>query len=129
MTLISPDFTFNAAGNVRASASLAASASANYDVDYSAVIEAILTFKNTPGASISATRGVRLDFYQRYGNGPTTPATPYLSTVMPSETASTTETATVKLPPGKYNVAVTNLDAAQAVTLEISADTWVLEAT
>lgn len=126
MATINPSFTFNSAGNIRASASLAASGTANYDVDYSAVIGARVTILNTPGGTVAATRGVRFDIFNRYGSSPTTSATAMIVFTLPSATASTAETLTVDLTPGKYNLKITNLDTANAVTVEITGDTMVI---
>lgn len=126
MSTTTPSFTYNSVGNIRSSASLSSSGTANYDVDYSAVVGAIVTVKNTPGGSVSSTRGVRVDVYNRYGSSPTTDATPVQSWTLPSQTASTTEDLTVYLGPGKYNIKITNLDASQSVTVEITGDTFVL---
>jgi hypothetical protein len=122
-----PNFTYNSAGNIRASASLTNSGTANYDVDYSAVMQGIVTVKNTPGGSVSSTRGVRVDVYNRYGSSPTTDASPVQSYTLPSATASTAEDLTIWLQPGKYNIKITNLDATNAVTVEITGDTMVLQ--
>jgi hypothetical protein len=116
MSTTVPSFTFATAGNIRASASLA-------------VIEAIITVLNTPGGTIAATRGVRIDIFNRYASGPTTSASAFYSTTLPSATASTAETATIRLPPGKYNIKITNLDATNAVVVEITGDTWVFSTT
>lgn len=114
--------TFNTAGNIRASASLAASGTANYDVDYSTAFESQIHVKNTPGGTISSTRGVRIDVYRRYGTSPTTGETPIWTMTLPSATASTAESGDIFLGPGKYNVKITNLDISQAVTVEITGD-------
>ena len=128
-TTTTPSFAFNSAGNIRSSASLAASGTANYDVDYSAVMQALVTVKNTPGGSVSSTRGVRVDVYARYGSSPTTSASPVQTFTLPSATASTTEDLVIWLGPGKYNIKITNLDTGQAVTVEITGDTYVLTTT
>lgn len=122
-------FTFNAAGNIRSSASLAASGTDNDDVDYSAVIEAIVTVKNTPGGSVAATRGVQVDIFNRHGSTPTTGDSAVQSYTLPSAAASTAETLTIRLGPGKYNIKVTNIDATNAVTVEITGDTYVFSTT
>lgn len=123
MSTTVPSMTFNSAGNVRSSASLAASGTANYDVDYSAKMWGLLHFKNTPGGSVSGTRGVQIDVYDRYGSGPATGETPIMTVTMPSAAASTAESTQIRLPTGKYNCKITNLDASQAVTVEITGDT------
>jgi hypothetical protein len=122
MSTTTPTMTFNTAGNIRASSTLAASGTANYDVDYSTKYEAQIHIKNTPG-TIAATKGVRVDIYRRYGSTPTTGQTPFLTVTLPSATASTVESADLFLPPGKYNIKITNLDGTNAVTVEITGDT------
>lgn len=119
-----PTMTFNAAGNVLASQSLAASANVSTStLDYSAIFEGQVHVKNTPGGSVSATRGVQVDVYRRYGSTPTTGESAFLSMTLPSETASTAESVDLLIPTGKYLVKLTNLDATNAVTVEITADT------
>jgi hypothetical protein len=115
--------TFNAAGNVDASASLAAGANRSFSFDGSTKYETQLTIKNTPGGSVAAVRGVRIDVFPRYGTGPsdTTLANP--SFTLPSQTASTAESIMIRLGPGKYTVKLTNLDATNAVTLEATTAT------
>lgn len=129
MSTTTPSFTFNSAGNIRSSASLAASGTANYDVDYSAVIEGRILVKNTPGGSVAATRGVRIDLLPRYGSTPTTAVSAFQNWTLPSATASTDEDMYIPVPPGKWNLKITNLDASNAVTVEITGDTFVLATT
>jgi hypothetical protein len=116
-------YTGNSAGNIRSSASLAASGTDNASVDYSSVFEAQIHVKNTPGGSVAATRGLRIDIYRRYGSSPTTGESPMISYTLPSTTASTAESVDIFLPTGKYNIKVTNLDATNAVTVEVTGDT------
>jgi hypothetical protein len=123
MSTTIPTYTGNSAGNIRSSSSLAASTSANYDVDYSNVFEAQVHIKNTPGGSISGSRGLRVDVFRRFGSSPTKGASAFLSYSLPSAVASTAESFDIFLGPGKYNLTITNLDAAQAVTVEITGDT------
>jgi hypothetical protein len=118
-----PTYTPNAAGNIRASASLAASATANYNIDYSAVWEGQIHILNTPAGAVAGTRGVRVDIYRRYGTGPTTGQSPFQSYTMASAIASTPESLDIFLATGKYNLKITNLDATNAVTVEITDDT------
>lgn len=122
-TSTTPVMTFNAVDNVRAAASLAASGTANYDVDYSAVFEAQVHIKNTPGGTISGTRGLKIEIFKRTGSGPTTGSSPFMTYFLPSQTASTAESADIYLSTGKYNIKITNLDTAQAIDVAIGADT------
>lgn len=122
-TTTTPVYTGNTAGNLDASASLAASATRNVNWDISAKFEGQAHVLNTPGGTIAATRGVRVDVYRRYGATPTTGQSPFLTFTLPSAVASTAESLTFFLGPGKYNIKITNLDTANAVTVEISGDT------
>jgi hypothetical protein len=124
MSTTVPTYTGNSAGNVRASASLAASATETITtaLDFSAVFEGQVHILNTPGGSVSATRGLQCQFFRRYASGPTTGQTPILTITLPSATASTAESKDVFLSTGKYALIITNLDAAQAITVEITSD-------
>ena len=123
MATFTPSMTFNAAGNADASASLAASAARSFNIDVSAKWLGNLTIKNTPGGSVSATRGLRVDVYHRYGNSPTTAATASWTITLPSATASTAEHQRIPVPTGKWAITMTNIDAAQAITVEATLDT------
>jgi len=116
-------YTGNSDGNIDTSASLAASGTRNANWDISAKFEGQVHVLNTPGGSVSATRGVRVDIYRRYGVTPSTGESPFLTYTLPSATASTAESADFWLGPGHYNIKLTNLDTAQAVTCEITGDT------
>jgi len=118
-----PTYTGNTASNIHASASLAASATANDNYDGSAVFETQVHVLNTPGASVAATRGLQVDVFRRYGSTPTTGQTAFLTYTLPSATASTAESLDFFLGPGKYNIKITNLDATNAVTVAITGDT------
>lgn len=123
-TSFAPVMTFNAAGNVIASGSLAGGASTNANVDVSAKFAGIVTVTNTPGGSVSSTRGVQIQIFNRYGSTPTTAPTAMITITLPSASASTAESAPpIALPPGKYNVTLTNLDASNAVTVAATMDT------
>lgn len=123
-TSFAPVMTFNAAGNVIASGSIAASGTANANVDLSAKVSGLLTVKNTPGGSVAATRGLKVEIFHRYGSSPTTAPSPMITFTLPSQTASTAEsTPPITLPPGKYNVKLTNLDGTNAITAEVTMDT------
>ena len=123
MSTTVPAYTGNADGNIRASASLAASGTDNDDLDYSAMFEGQIHVLNTPGGSVSATRGVRIDIYRRYGTGPTVGESPLMTFFLPSAVASTAESLDIFLSTGKYNIKITNLDTVNAVTVEITGDT------
>lgn len=119
---VSPAMTFNAAGDLHSSASLAASGTFNFDVDWSAKFAGILHALNTPGGSVSATNGLQVQVYRRYGTGPTNGQTPVVSITIPS-VASTAASADLQLGPGKYHVICTNLDGTNAITVEVTSST------
>jgi hypothetical protein len=118
-----PTYTANAAGNVRASATLAAAGTDNKNLDYSAVFEGQLHIKNTPGPTVSSVRGLKIEVFRRFGSGPTTAASPMMTFYLPSTTGSTAESLDIFLPTGKWNVKITNLDASLAITVEMTDDT------
>ena len=117
-----PTYTGNSAANVIASASIAASGTSNANVDYSGVFEAQLNVLNTPGGSVAGTAGLRVDIFRRFGSSPTTATTAFMSYTIPS-VASTAASCDIFLGPGKYNVKLTNLDATNAVTAQVTGDT------
>lgn len=118
--MASPVMTFNAAGNIRASASLGAGANASYSVDYSGKLEGQVTIKNTPGGTVASTRGLRCEFFPRYGSSPADTTIAPIAIDMPSQTASTAESRTFFLPTGKWTMKVSNLDVTNAITVEIT---------
>jgi|SRR5437667_7961271 len=117
-----PTYTASTAGNIHTSASLAASATANDNYDGSAVFETQVHVLNTPSGSVAATRGLKVEVFRRYGTTPTTGQTAFLTYTLPSTTASTAESLDFYLPTGQYNIKITNLDATNAVTVEITGD-------
>lgn len=122
-TTTTPTYTGNSAGNIHASASLGASATANDNYDGSGVFETQVHVKNTPGGSVAATRGLKVEVFRRYGSTPTTGETAFLTYTLPSAVASTAESIDVYLPCGQYNIKLTNLDGTNAITVEVTGDT------
>jgi hypothetical protein len=122
-TTTTPTYTGNSAGNIHTSASLAASGTANDNYDGSAVFETQVHVKNTPGGSVAATRGLKVEVFRRYASGPTTGESAFLTYTLPSATASTAESIDFFLGPGKYNIKLTNLDGTNAITVEVTGDT------
>jgi hypothetical protein len=123
MSTTTPVYTGNAAGNVDASASLGAGSDRSASWDISGKFEGQVHVKNTPGGTIAVTRGLLVQVFRQYGNSPTTAQTPFLTYTMPSATASTAESLTFWLGPGKYSIKLTNLDASNAITVEVTGDT------
>jgi len=124
MSTTIPTYTPSTAGNVRASASLAAAGTDNDNIDVHTVWGCLLTVLNTPGGTVAATRGLKIEIFNRYGDSPTTAPTASWTYTLPSATASTAESNAppIWLPVGYWNVKITNLDASNAVTVEITSD-------
>ena len=119
-----PTYTSSAAGNVIASASLGASATVNSStaMDFSAAFQGQVHVLNTPGGSVAATRGLKIEIFRRYGSSPTTAQTPMMTYTLPSTTASTAESLDIFLDSGVYNIKLTNLDGTNAITVEVTSD-------
>lgn len=120
--MAAPSMTFGAVANALASQSLAAGASVNCDIDFSAVFLGQVTVKNTPGGSVSSTRGLKVEPLVGFGASGTAEYStlPVGSFQLPSQTASTLESLPIVLGPGKYRVKLTNLDATNAVTVSVT---------
>ncbi len=117
-----PTYTGNTAANIHASATLAASGTANDNYDGSAVFETQVHVKAVVGTA-AATNGLQIDVYRRYGATPTTSGTAFLTYILPS-VGSTTTDFDFFLPCGKYNIKLTNLDATNALTaVTVTGDT------
>jgi len=125
-----PTYTPSTAGNVRASASLAAAGTDNDNIDLSANYGGWITVLNTPGGTVASTRGLKIELFNRYGDSPTTAATASIVYTLPSATASTAETSPrMWIGVGYWNIKITNLDASNAVTVEITLDVLTNQAT
>lgn len=124
-TSTTPGYTGNASAIIAAQV-LAASATVNVNLDISSKFGAWIHVNNTPDSSVSATRGLKVEVFRRYGSTPTTGATPLFTYTMPSASASTLESLDFFLPgPNKYNIKLTNLDAAQQLDeISVWSDTW-----
>jgi hypothetical protein len=101
-------------GNVRASASLAASASVSYDVDWSAFYEILLGITSTAG-TVSGTNGLRVQVAPRSGSTPATATESWLDFSIPS-VASSTARYVRSISPARYTITITNLDTVNALT-------------
>jgi hypothetical protein len=125
-TTTTPGYTGNAAANVIAAAALAASATVNANLDISTKFGAWIHVNNTPGGTISAVRGLKVEVFRRFGSTPTTAATAFLPFTLPSAVISTLESLDFFLPgPNKFNIKLTNLDAAQGLTeVSVTSDTF-----
>ena len=120
-TLTTPTYLGNTAGNIHTAASLGNGATANDNYDGSAVLETQVHVKCVFG-TVSATNGVKVEVFRRYGATPTTAETAFLTYTIPG-TGSTTVTLDFFLSTGKYNIKLTNLDATNAVNpVEVTGD-------
>lgn len=118
--------TYNSAGNLLASQSLAASASVTSgDIDASAKYGLLVVIKNTPGGTIASTRGLKIEATAGYGASGTAAYSTLgaVNSVLPSATASTAESIEIRLPSGHWKIKLTNLDATNAVTIEVTTAT------
>ena len=120
--MVAPAMTYSAAANILASGSLAASGTTTADVDLSAKFEGQFQFKNTGGGSVAGTNGLKIEWFKRAGTTPDIDTEPMGSLVIPT-TVSTTKYASVHLPTGKWRFRLTNLDASNAITVQITGDT------
>jgi hypothetical protein len=120
--MAAPSMTINAAGNVLASASIAASGTTTANVDVSSKFEVQIQVQTTFG-TVAATSGIQIDVFRRIGTGPVVDTVP-IQTMTITSTASTTKDLSLALPTGKYQVKLTNLDATNGVTAtSITGDT------
>lgn len=112
--------TTNTAGNLLASATIAASGNTTFDVDCSAKINSQIQLSVTFG-TVAATSGIQVDVYRRIGSVPAIDTESVTGLTIPSTTA-TTKRKSLVLPTGRYRVKLTNLDATNSVTLVTATD-------
>jgi hypothetical protein len=102
---------------------LAASGTDTADVNYSDRLEGVVLTQNTPGGSISGTRGVKVEAFPIIGTSALVSTIPSHSMTMPSAVASTLESAAMPLKTGRYRIKWTNLDGTYSVTVGATSDT------
>jgi hypothetical protein len=117
--MAAPSMTFNAQAGVLASGSLAASGTSTTAYDVSSKFEGQLQVKNTGGGTVAATNGLKVEVFRRFGAGPVDDTIPVVGFIIPT-VASTASYQSVGLPTGKYDVKLTNLDTANAITVEMT---------
>lgn len=120
-TTFTPSTTVNTQANLLASGSLAASGTTTADLDLTGKFGADVQVKDT-GGTVAGTNGVQVDVFRLFGGTPTADTLAVLTFVIPT----TTSTATYKsfhLETGKYRIKLTNLDASNAVTVEMTSTT------
>ena len=112
---VSPIATYNSVGNILASATIAASGTRAFDLDFSTKFEGHVQIAITFG-TVAATSGLKVDFYRTVAGGSTVDTNVFYSFTIPS-VASTTVVFTFPLPWGKYHVIQTNTDSSNSVTV------------
>lgn len=121
-TNFAPVMTFNTQAGLLASGSLAASGTSTTALDASTKFEAQVQVKNVGGGSVAGTNGLQVDVFRRFGGGPTDDTIAMMTFVIPT-TVSTTKYQSFSLPTGKYDIKLTNLDASNAITVEMTSST------
>lgn len=108
--------TSNVAGNLLASATIAASGTnSTTNLDLSAKFEAQVQFSGAFG-TVAGTAGIQVDCYRRIGSGPAVDTVP-AATFLVVAVASTTVKQSFVLQTGRWNIKLTNLDATNSVTV------------
>jgi hypothetical protein len=111
------------------SASLGAAGNATDTLDLSAKFEGQAMYKVTAGGTVAATFGVRIDVFglysgSTYGNASTGTAAPnFVYTVTGYTASQVVYSPKIYVTAGKWLFKITNLDAANAVTVEAIVDT------
>lgn len=112
----SPNMVLGAAGNALASASIAASGSANFNLDLSTNdFEGHLQIGATFG-TIGTPSGLQVSIYPRIGTTPLADTVPAAGSFVLAAIAGA-QAQTVKLQTGRYHVVLTNLDTVNGLTL------------
>ncbi|MCC6660946.1 MAG: hypothetical protein IT437_08675 [Phycisphaerales bacterium] len=124
-----PVTTFNNIANAYSSQSLAASGTATFYLDLSAKIETILQVKNAGGGTVQAGAYVKIEVFAGLDDDATLANLIYGTDPMygPFQLVtvqSVSKYKTIRLPWGKYKVVLTNMDTANAVTVEATTATW-----
>jgi hypothetical protein len=114
--------TFGAQAGALASQPLAGGASISYVVDLSTKFEGQIQLKNTGGATVGTTNGLQIQAFRSFGAGPTYDTSPVTAFTIPT-TAGLATYKSFALPTGKYQISLTNLDAANAITVESTLST------
>lgn len=114
--MAAPAWTYSAEGDIRASAALAASGTANYNVDWSSKVAGRLQFRNSnTGTTVAATNGLKIEVFARMGTGPTNDTIDFQGPFTIATVGSTTNDQTIELPSGRYNIKISNLDVTNQI--------------
>ncbi len=122
--MAAPQVTKGAAGNVIAAGTNLAAGVTNAPttLDYSADFAARLLVQVTAGGAVSTTAGVEFKAYRGAGSTAAYETVPTIDEVIPVATPSTTTSKTFALDNGQWQFTLTNLDATNAVTVEVTSD-------
>jgi len=117
-----PSVTAEAAGNIYASNSLAAATAVNNTVDFSTnTLGGYVQVWNTGGGTVATVNGCQVAAYLAGDTTPHYDTIPFAGTIFTiPTTVSTAAGQSFFLPTGKGQVTVTNLDATNAITVEIT---------
>jgi hypothetical protein len=122
--MAAPVMTFNAAGNVRASATLAAGGTFTAALDFSTKVEGQVTVVVTNGAAIAASHGLQVDFWSGYGTTVAYTNVGAISAMVgQSVNQSSVQSMTFYVPTGKYQIRGSNTDFTNAITVEVTSAT------
>jgi len=75
--------------------------------------------KNTGGGTVAGTNGCQVSVYRTFGATPAIDTIPIFQVIIPTVT-STASYSSFHLETGRYQIALTNLDATNAITVGIS---------
>ncbi|WP_165221910.1 hypothetical protein [Aquisphaera insulae] len=117
-----PSVTAGIAGNVVASGLLGAGANVASTVDFSTggAFGGDVAIRVTAGATVSGTNGCRLDVFPLGDSTPAFDTVASQSYTLSPVVASGTYQKTLRLPTGVYSLKATNLDATNAITVQIT---------
>jgi hypothetical protein len=114
--MAAPSWTYNAEGDIRAAAALAASGTASYTVDWSAKFGGRLQIRNSnTGTAVAGTNGLKIEVFARMGTGPTNDTIDFQGPFTITTTQNVTNDQTIELPSGRYSVKLTNLDSTNQI--------------
>lgn len=120
--MAAPSVTENSAANADASASLAASASRTFDVDFRSKFGGEIQIKLTGGGTVAGTNGLKVEWFLNNGTASQVDTKARGSFIIPA-VVSQTDYQSFALPTGRWRVKLTNLDASNAVTASATTTT------
>jgi hypothetical protein len=121
-----PSVTYSAAGNILATSTSISGGGTNTSavVDFSTTsFGGWVAVTSTGGGTVAGTSGLRADFYPSCDSTPNY-ANNAIQTITVPTVVSSTRRGAIWLGPGKYSVTLTNLDASNAITAGITANTY-----